>query len=345
MRVVGATAPDLEALHPNRQYAQRSVYPGLIETLLEHDGAAHREIAHLLATCSGYAYGDEVTVATMMARMGLPKNRCLRISESIDAMLIRATAQLVQSQDGRVVILCFRGTELLDVINWLADLDISPGPAPLALPGTLGLFDVHGGFYRNLRSIRYEVIRALNDALAGRRIGDEGPDLRPMEALYLTGHSLGGAMAALMSIMIRAEPGYAEIARALKATYTFGQPMIGGPDFARAGNADPFLRDRVFRYIYNRDVAAQLPPTFTGEFAHFGQEYQYLGREPDGHWRHNATPMPPLRGVIPLLLSPVPIVTKQITRFKALRFKASFEDHFPRHYVGALAGTASEFGP
>jgi hypothetical protein len=169
-----------------------------------------------------------------------------------------------------------------------------------------------------------------------------------MEALYITGHSLGGAMAALMTIMLLTEEnGYDDIRPRWKATYTFGQPMMGSPDFAAACNRNHFLRNNVIRYIYNRDVAPQLPPTFTGDFAHFGQEYRYTGTEPEGEWAHQAMPMRQLGRVGRLLLSPLPIVTRQITAFRRLRFRASFQDHFPRHYVAALAPSdcCTEFGP
>ncbi|MGH9280291.1 MAG: lipase family protein [Acidimicrobiales bacterium] len=347
VEVIGRAAPSLEFLKVSRQYAQRTVYPSMAKTLLDHDTHPSQEIAHLLATCSGYAYGDELTVAMLMARMGLPNNHCLRITESIDAMLIRATAQLVQSSDGRVVILCYRGTQLLDIINWLASIDVRAGPMPISIPGSYKPFDVHGGFYRNVRSIRFEVIHALNRALAGKNIiNAEEPMPNPMQALYLTGHSLGGAMAALMTIMLLADPGYAKIAETLRATYTFAQPMMGNKDFAAACNANDFLRNNVFRYIYNRDIVPRVPPAFTGAFAHFGQEYEYVGRGLDGHWKHNGTPMRQLRHVLPFLLSPLPILTRQITALKDLRFAVSLQDHFPRHYVAALAPsrTCSEFG-
>ena len=82
--------------------------------------------AHALAVASGYAYSDGATIATMMARMGLPKSQWLGIEMTVDAMFIRSTAYLIQSADGRVVILAYRGTEPTNLVSWLTDADVYP---------------------------------------------------------------------------------------------------------------------------------------------------------------------------------------------------------------------------
>jgi hypothetical protein len=72
--------------------------------------------------------------------------------------------------------------------------------------------------------------------------------LKPMEVLYITGHSLGAAMAAIEAVLARTGPNYqAAFDETLKATYTFGQPMIGSPELAAACNADQFLGTNVVR--------------------------------------------------------------------------------------------------
>ena len=97
------------------------------------------KIAHTLAVTAGYAYSDAGTLAMMMTRLGLERAYCREIARSVDAMFIRSTAFLIQSADGQVVILCYRGTPPLDLISWLLDADVTlpdrpPAPAPLA-PG------------------------------------------------------------------------------------------------------------------------------------------------------------------------------------------------------------------
>jgi hypothetical protein len=102
-----------------------------------------------------------------------------------------------------------------------------------------------------------------------------------MTTLYLTGHSLGGAMAALMAVMLSVEEDYVErFAPVFKGAYTYGAPMVGSPDFAEACAAHPFLDRNVVRYIYKRDPVPHLPPRDSDFFQHFGREYRYEGSYP-----------------------------------------------------------------
>jgi hypothetical protein len=102
------------------------IYPDLTQLLLSLRKHPDEVVAHALATCAGYAYSDAETVATVMTRIGLEKNHCAMIARNVDAMFICSTAFLVQSKDGRVVILCYRGTEPLNFINWLGTGDVAP---------------------------------------------------------------------------------------------------------------------------------------------------------------------------------------------------------------------------
>ena len=58
-----------------------------------------------MATCAGYSYADGYAVAMIMARMGLEDNMVGMMSERMDAMFISTTSFLIQSADGRVVVL------------------------------------------------------------------------------------------------------------------------------------------------------------------------------------------------------------------------------------------------
>jgi hypothetical protein len=359
-------APSYETLRPLRHRTITSafpVYPNLSETMLM---AAHPDptVAHVMAVCAGYAYSDTDTVATMMARLGLDQNRCLMVAESVDAMFICSTAYIVQSADRRVVTVCYRGTEPANLVNWLTDADVNPAWMPFGLPSevgdaaaeqTAGATAVHAGFYRNVRATRYAVIGVLQRALAGRSIDVDDESVgSPMEALYLTGHSLGAAMAALMAIMIKTNSDYRQLAGLLKGVYTFGQPMIGAPEFARrcdqtGSDGTPALAEGIFRYVYAHDVVAQLPPRETGPFAHFGQEFgcDELPSNPDKarpNW--SARPSTRQTSVLGMSIGAAALFTRQFIRLRNLPLHQSIVDHGPQNYIAALTpdGVTSEFG-
>jgi len=345
MQVTSTIGPTYAQLRPLKPVPTPGfpVYPDLVEQLVgarrHPDGTA----AHVAAVCSGYAYGEERTVAMMMSRMGLEKNRCLEVSLSVDAMFISSTAYVVQSADGRLVVLAYRGTEPANFINWLLDVDVNPEKVSIQLSGAGGEYQIHGGFYRNTLATRVEVVEALERALKGQSViagGDPVPN--PMEALYVTGHSLGGAMAALMGVMLVTDPSYAPIAAALRAVYTFGQPMLGETRFARACADHPFLGRNVIRYIYEHDVVAELPPTASGDFAHFGPELRYRA----GAWKESAAPAKQLNNLLELPGAAAAFVAHQLRWLRKLPFQHSIYDHMPRHYIATLKPphVSSEFG-
>ena len=112
MVISQSTAPSYEQLRPLKPLTTDTfpVYKDLAKSLVATETHPDRTIAHVLGTCAGYAYSDAETVAMIMARMGLNDNRCLKVSQFVDPMFISSTSFLVQSQDGRSLILCYRGT-------------------------------------------------------------------------------------------------------------------------------------------------------------------------------------------------------------------------------------------
>ena len=290
-------------------------------------------VAHVLGTVAGYSYADLETVTTMMGRLGLDDCSCVRVSQSVDAMLIFSTAYLVQSRCGRVVILSYRGTEPANLGNWLGDADV--GSDSIRLGGEpLG---VHSGFYRNVRATQFGVLNELHRAMRGDSLGE--PDKRldhSMEALYVTGHSLGGAMAALFTLLLAGHPEHQAVVAKLRATYTFGQPLAAGeplPPVVRA------ITRRVFRHVNAGDIVPALPPAGWGRFAHFGHEYRYAA----GEWLPSATPVAQLAHL------------REIPRAAAAFFGAAkarkpsrynMIDHGPHRYIAALRpeGRVTEFG-
>jgi hypothetical protein len=339
--------PSFSDLRPAREPVDAGVdfpvYDRLVDTLARPRNTPDDVVRHVLATCCGYAYGDKDVVAMMLARMGLERINLAEITMSVDAMLLRSTAYIVQSKDGRVVILCYRGTPPLDLVSWALDAEIGPEQVDIGRAGDPLRGDVHGGFYRNVRATRSDVVKMLLRTLEGRPIvtGARGV-AKPLEALYITGHSLGGAMALLMAMMLRkTQPGtdYGRIADKLSAVYTFGQPMVASRQLADDLQQDSFFRSKLVRYIYNKDVIPQLPPL--GDYAHFGQEHQY---DVDaGCWRGNDR----LTGQLTDRQAWLDVASTLTSLWRPAHAVALFEgrvgitervhDHYPQRYVAAAA--------
>lgn len=337
------TAPSFAALRPFRPPTTPDAFPvydnleGLLVAELPDDGLA----AHVLAVASGYAYAGPEVVAMMMARLGLRDCRCRTASMAVDPMFIRSTAHVVQSADGRVVIVAYRGTEPMSFINWLTDADVYQEKVRLAVADGHDI-KVHAGFYRNVRATRYKVLGMLERALEGKSVlENDAPVDFPMEALYLTGHSLGGAMASMLAVMLQTSPDFAVLADRMRRVCTYGQPMLGEPSLARVCQGHAFLGSQLVRYVYQKDVVPHLPPRDTGEYVHFGVERRFDGRT----WNTTAA-TPQMVTVGGLLEMPVSFLAERLPVLRRLPRRYSLDDHLPHHYIKALTPTdrPSEFG-
>jgi hypothetical protein len=317
------------------------LYDGLAEILMNahqgEGGEGDAALAHVLATCAGYAYADAGTVAMMMARMGLEANACVGISQTVDAMMIFSTAYLVQSRCGRVAVLCYRGTEPGSLGSWLGDLDVGHGSSTFAAPGGGEEVRIHAGFHLNMRATWLGVLENLQLALEGRSLADGSTRLaHSLEVLYVTGHSLGGAMAVLFALSIAGSPSLRTLDDRLRAVYTFGQPMAVCTPLPRWMDA---VGRRLFRYVIERDVIPALPPASWGPFTHLGSEYRYR----EGSWRRSGADVVPLAGTREIPRALFGLVAREKER-AGLRY--SFSDHRPHHYIAALRpnGMATELG-
>lgn len=84
--------------------------------------------------------------------------------------------------------------------------------------------------------------------------------------LWITGHSLGGALAILLALQLSQKPG-----SKLAGVVTFGQPKVGDAQLTQAITQQllPFYR----RYVNQRDIVPKLPPL--PDYRHSGQLYYF----------------------------------------------------------------------
>ena len=148
------------------------------------------------------------------------------------------TQAFLVSNEGMVV-LAFRGT------STLKDL------------GTDGKFKftvlenkkVHFGFNQALDCVWAD----LYDALCGLKAPDQ--------PLWVTGHSLGGALATLAVDRLTDER------MDVSGLYTYGQPRVGDRDFAK--QFDVKMGKSSFRFVNDEDVVTRVPPP--PGFKHIGK--------------------------------------------------------------------------
>jgi len=101
-----------------------------------------------------------------------------------------------------------------------------------------------------------KVMPYFNTAFSSLRsaVSDQITKLRrdfPSYKIYVTGHSLGGAMASLAALTLKSQFGISV------TLYTFGQPRVG--DYVFAKNFDKNIPD-AWRVVHNLDPVPHLPP-------------------------------------------------------------------------------------
>jgi hypothetical protein len=279
-----------------------------------------RRVAYLAAVVSAWAYADAKTMAKQLPYYGLPKCTVREFQVVNDAMLVVAAAYFVRSQDGKVGVLAFRGTMPKDFINWLTDANT-----------TLTNFNfgkVHTGFYQNVEPLWSDIADAIDKARRPSQ-GPGGIDLAPLQNLYITGHSLGAAMAVVAAARIFSAD-YLDWQSLVRGVYTYGQPSVGDETFARHFEKQFELYRHVFRY----DVVPHLPPSDTGSFPHFGTE---LYSEGVSGWQAVQPPRTTQARLVTVaaIISFASFLSRRLLLLRSLKLRYSIEDHGPQGYVDA----------
>lgn len=168
--------------------------------------------------------------------------------------------------DDQHIILCFRGTEATKVSDVVTDL--------LAWQTTVeeSSAKFHNGFWCALDGVWDGLREALtNDRSQGGFRADD-QEKRSAQQLWITGHSLGGALATLAAYRIARESNQDSESYDLPeiaGVFTFGQPRVGDGQFKReykalryrqADGRDVYLNDRHYRFVNNNDVVTIVPP-------------------------------------------------------------------------------------
>jgi Lipase (class 3) len=221
-----------------------------INQMIRDNGNHDKYLAYLCAVISCWSYTDLPVLSSILPSYGFGGGKVTQFQVSNDALLVSATAFLILSADGTNGILAFRGTEPANIISILTDLNSQMTPCAEG--------EVHSGFLLNTEVLRVLINEKIEAAM------------NKLERLYITGHSLGGAMAVVTAAKAIVEDNVSW-AGLIKGIYTYGQPMVGNSSFAR--ECGKRFGKMMYRHVYNRDVVPHIPSVNVGDYKHFGKEY------------------------------------------------------------------------
>lgn len=197
----------------------------------EPDTSGHSAV-NAVALCNAalLTYSDGTSVRRFLSKWQFPDVRILRGFHT----------QGFIARQGNTLIVAFRGTEPINAGDWLTDINYHQCEILPSVPGL-----VHQGFARALEEVREPMLNAVAELSGGG-----------VTQTFITGHSLGGALAVLAASVLQSQG-----TRRIAAVYTFGQPRVGDSRFSMAFDAK--LGTVTFRYVNDRDIVPHLPPAKT----------------------------------------------------------------------------------
>jgi triacylglycerol lipase len=187
--------------------------------------------AHSLAICADLAYDSAAEIKTRMTSHGFGAE-----------FIQRRDVQAFIAYNDNAIILSFRGTSSIE--DWMTNSAFGF----TSFAGGLG--KVHRGFSEALYLVWDDIIKIL------------GRVQTKAQPIWITGHSLGGALAALAAAHFALV-----LDKPIRGVYTFGQPRVGDREYSRNFEAD--LKGRVFRFVNNSDIVTRIP-TRIMSYSHVG---------------------------------------------------------------------------
>ncbi len=149
-------------------------------------------------------------------------------------------ARILDLDCGTARVIAFRGS--CEASDFVVDAEIRRSSAGDGI-------GVHHGFYSTISVIGGHLIQRAG---WGRKL-----------PLFITGHSLGGALAVLAAKILRGAGFF------IQGVYVFGCPRVGNKRFAET--YDCCLGDRTYRFVNEEDVVARVPGWVSG-YRHVGTE-------------------------------------------------------------------------
>ena len=192
---------------------------------------------YIMAILSGLAYGEPSEVNKKFRKHGFYDTKFCN----------KRGAQCYVVWNDTDAVICFRGTEPKEMSDIKADLNA------IQRQGLNNKGDVHGGFQGEINKIWDLILEKVNE-LKNHKI-------------YITGHSLGGAMATICAKRLQ------EQKIEVQCLYTYGSPRVGDRRWVKS------LQIPHYRFQNNNDVVCKVPFWFMG-YRHHGKSVyiSYTGK-------------------------------------------------------------------
>ena len=173
-----------------------------------------------------------------------------------------ASALVSELVDDQCLVVAFKGSS--EPKDFLQDAKFEM--RPLLWTDGVMIAEVHAGFLEDFQAINVAVMGMVRSYLAAN----------PAGRIFITGHSLGGALAILCAMEFQRQ------GLPIAGVYTFGQPRVGNHVFGFI--YDEYLRNVTFRLVNGNDIVPRVPGILLG-YHHCGHEI-FLP-EPGNGWRED----------------------------------------------------------
>ncbi|GAV70449.1 C2 domain-containing protein/Lipase_3 domain-containing protein [Cephalotus follicularis] len=153
----------------------------------------------------------------------------------------------------RRLVVAFRGTEQAKWKDLVTDLMLAPtGFNPERVGGDFKQeVQVHSGFLSAYDSVRTRIIDLIEVAIGYKEFAESPYKWQ----VYVTGHSLGGALATLLALELSSSQ-LAKFGAISLTMYNFGSPRVGNKRFAEVYNEK--VKDS-WRVVNHRDIIPTVP--------------------------------------------------------------------------------------